>query len=139
MSPTLYVGLPPRKLAELIAALYGLAMGCFGWVAEASGGNPFYWAAWPSHTVAGLFLASAVLHGLGVWINGAWRWSPVLRLIGMSAHASVILLLLLSSLDRWSSATPNYAFILFLFSVAWLASFRDTMRAVRGDEQEWTL
>lgn len=139
LTPTIYIGVPPRKMAEAVAAIYGLVMGCYGLAAYMDGGNAFAWVPGSSWNVPALFMAGSLVHGAGVKINGRWRWSPVLRLIGISLHTLIIGALVLAAMPLWSSAAPNYAFVLFLFIVAMTAAARDAIRAIRGGAMNWSL
>jgi hypothetical protein len=141
MTPTLYIGIPPRKLAEIMSALYGLAMGIYSYVAHINGQSAFAWVPVENAGIAlaWAFIGSSLVHGVGVKINGSWRWSPAIRFVGMAAHTAVIAVLFFSAMSRWTSAAPNYAFILFLFLVALAGTIRDLSRAAQGKEQAWTL
>lgn len=140
----LYLGLPPRKLAELFGALFALYLGAWGLLAWTDGHAIFWWSEGGrrfSLHVSLFLTVSALVHGLGVKINGNWRWSPALRMVGMSGHLSVMLWLAIDSAlaPTWTAATPGYSAWSVLFFVGWLATLRDLVRAIEGKRQEWTL
>ena len=139
-----YLGLPPRKLAELFAAIYALGLGTWGLLAWSDGQALFWWSDYGrrfSLHVSLFLMVSALVHGAGVKINGRWRWSPALRLVGMTGHLSVVTALAVNSAlsPVWTAATPGYSAWSVLFFVGWLATLRDFVRAVEGKAQEWTL
>ena len=53
---------------------------------------------------------AALVHAMGININGRWRWSPVLRLTGMICHA--VAFFYLASLGSASLPLLTYRFIL---------------------------
>jgi len=89
-----------RKQIEMYMAAYGVVFGAGIMVLLAFGGQPLYWLKVSQDMqtdVALLILFSGVIHALGIRVNGSWRWSPALRVIGMAAHASAMTWLALSA------------------------------------------
>lgn len=143
MGPVVYIGIPPRKLAELLAALYGVAMGVYGGMAWSGGQTLFGWISTDysdGGTLALLFMAAAAIHAFGVRINGRWRWSPIMRFVGMTIHTALIAFLAWKAVEiRWSSASVTYPFVLVLFLVGWVGTIKDAVRALNGERQDWNL
>lgn len=102
---------PCRKRVEIVAALYACAFGFYIWAAVLAGDvNPIGWVRQEYELViAEALICSGIIHGVGVFINGRWRYSPLLRLIGMLGHATVMAGFAVKG--GWSSATYTYAWI----------------------------
>ena len=81
---------PYHKRLETLSALYAGGYGVN--LLHLGPSAPLAWAGAGAADTVRFALAiclAALVHGLGVWINGRWRWSPFLRLLGMTAHASL--------------------------------------------------
>lgn len=45
---------------------------------------------WPAEYWAGSLVLASTVYLLGILINGRWRWSPLLRLIGAAWHSATL-------------------------------------------------
>ena len=75
---------PQRKRLEILSAMFAGGYGVHIWAAGFHG-EPLLWAG--LHNGQALIFGqimsmAAFVHALGVRINGHWRWSPALRLLG---------------------------------------------------------
>ena len=120
---------PQRKRLEVLSAVFAAGFGIHLWLA-AQTGSPLAWAGLHNgHALAfgqAVSLA-ALVHALGVRINGRWRWSPALRLIGMSCHA--VLFLWLACRGAGQSAGYTYGWISALLAYGAYSACIDTCRA----------
>lgn len=128
---------PQRKRFEILSAVYAGGFGIYIWSASFSA-NPLEWSGL-DHGEALVFgqllTLAALIHSLGVRINGAWRWSPVLRLIGMAGHATLIGYLASHGAGTSAAYTYSWGFALLAYGAS--SAARDTLTAYRG--AEWTL
>lgn len=136
--------LPSRKVAELGVASYGYWMGLNLWWASIRDLSALQWAGLgpdASGLFGQLFMTAAVLHALGTWINGRWRWSPLLRAVGLMGHMVLIFQMNWWALqiEGYSSAIPNYSWLLGAFSLALVGVIRDCNRAIRGRKPTWNI
>lgn len=91
---------------------------------------------YPAEWWAILIFASSVIYILGIVINGHWRWSPVLRVIGAASHVTVMAAFVRGAAD----ATFGDFFVLICLVMgiqhavflAWNIS--DLARAIRGHD-----
>lgn len=61
---------------------------------------------------AKLVLTFSLIHALGAWLNGHYRWSPLLRFIGFFGLASCFAMLTyFTPWERGSSGTIPYGFL----------------------------
>ena len=79
---------PQRKRLEILSAVCAGGFGVHIWAASLYS-EPLRWA--DLHNGQALIFGqimsmAAFVHALGVRINGEWRWSPALRLVGMAFH-----------------------------------------------------
>lgn len=123
----------------MISALYAGGYGMFIGLRHATdGAPPINWTGFSltAQLELGAFLVAAALaHGLGVRVNGSWRWSPVLRLWGMATHSALFAALTIAGAA--STAGYTYAWATgFLAFGAWNAA-RDSIDAWRGEEPLW--
>ena len=128
---------PQRKRFEILSAVYAGGFGIYIWSASFTA-NPLAWSGldgWEALLFGQMLTLAALAHSLGVRINGAWRWSPVLRLIGMAMHAALFGFLASHGAGTSAAYTYSWGFILLAYGAT--SAARDTFTAYRG--QEWTL
>jgi hypothetical protein len=123
---------PARRRFEIIAALFAGGYGLR--VLDLLGrNNPLSWAKFsPDEAVmlAAVMITAAFAHAMGIWINGRWRWSPVLRFAAMVAHACVFLSLAYAG--RYQTAAYVYAWGFALMAAGAYSAARDSLDAFRG-------
>lgn len=88
--PVLRLLYPQRKRVEMLVAIFAGGFGVYLLALQGNGGAPLRWAGLNHEESGWMALAialGALVHALGVRINGRWRWSPVLRLLGMATHS----------------------------------------------------
>lgn len=127
---------PVRKRIEVLAAVFSIGFGLHVW-ALAFNSEPLAWAGMHNGEALrfGQTMSLAGLaHALGVRINGYWRWSPVLRFVGMGVHASCFLYLAWAGLGQTAGYTYGWGAAMALAG-AWSAG-RDMKRAYKGAD-EW--
>jgi len=92
-----------RRILETIMALYAGGFGIFIiFTISMETGNPLWWVGFdiPAQNVFALLLMFAgTIHAWGIAINGRWRWSPLLRVIGMAVHAIAITYLVVAIIN----------------------------------------
>lgn len=66
----------------------------------------------PAEVWSGLLVFSSAVWLFGIYINGRWRWSPLLRVAGCGGHLTFNLIFL------WTSATAPMGDVVALFSVS---------------------
>lgn len=78
------------------------------------------------------FLAVAgVTQALGISLNGGWRWSPLLRFLGVIVHtASIIIVWLHVGVFTITYFTMIWLVLVLVVSV--IVTFRDVLKALRG-------
>jgi hypothetical protein len=139
MRETRYI-YPRSRQFELLASLFSLGMGLVIWIGLVSKLSvPMQWSTMPveqKEVVAWLLVGSGLVHAIGVRINGAWRWSPFLRLAGMAMNASVMTWLCLSG----PGPVVSYVFcwITLLMVAGVLNAGRDARRAAQNRRPLWT-
>jgi hypothetical protein len=83
---------PIRRAIETVMALYAVGFGVFIiFTIDAGLGSPLWWVGLDQNAQVLFALAmvfAGFIHAMGISINGSWRWSPLLRLIGMVTHAT---------------------------------------------------
>ena len=135
MAETRYL-YPQRKRLEILSAVFAAGFGVNLWLA-AQHGAPLSWAGLHNgHALAfgqAVSLA-ALVHALGVRINGKWRWSPALRLAGMACHAALFMWLAVQGAGL--SAGYTYGWISGLLVYGAYSAGVDTWRAI-GGRREW--
>lgn len=127
---------PHRKRMEILSAVFAAGFGLFIW-GQSFHSEPLAWAG--LHNGAALMFGqamslAALIHALGVRINGHWRWSPVLRLAGMIVHTALFAWLAWHGTGQTAAYTYGWGAGLLAYG-AWSAG-RDTWRAWSG---EWKL
>ena len=124
-----------RKTAEVVTALFVLGFGGFISGYASTGINVVRWAGFDlvSAAIFGwCFIAASVVHSLGIWLNGRWRWSPMIRFVGLVAAFSLYLHLAIQGSRPPSTAQYMYLSTSFLFLVAAISMLRDVRAAVSG-------
>ncbi len=121
---------PARKRLEMISAAFAGGFGIHIWAA-AFNGEPLLWADLHNHEAL-LFgqamSVAAFVHALGVRINGTWKWSPMLRLLGMVAHTLMFAFLAFKGFGQTAGYT--YGWITGLLLMGALSALKDTKRAL---------
>lgn len=131
---------PRRRQVELISALYALGFGLY--VATAAIANHAPPIAWIRYSVqVQLWVAEAMciaslIHALGIRINGHWRWSPVLRFVGMVVHVAIMATLAVKGFG--SSAGYTYSWITAAMAYGAFSALRDSARAWQGENPVWS-
>lgn len=121
---------PARKRLEMISAAFAGGFGIHIWAA-AFHGEPLLWADLYNHEALLFGQAisiAALIHALGVRINGQWRWSPMLRLLGMVAHTLMFAFLAFKGFGQTAGYT--YGWIIGLLGMGALSALKDTKRAL---------
>lgn len=121
---------PQRKRLEILSAMFAGGYGVHIWAAGFHG-EPLLWAG--LHNGQALIFGqimsmAAFVHALGVRINGHWRWSPSLRLAGMSAHTLMFAFLAVRGVGTTGAYT--YTWIIGLLLMGALSALKDTKRAL---------
>ena len=119
---------PHRKRMEIMSAVFAGGFGINIWAAGLYS-EPLRWA--DLHNGQALIFGqvmslAAFVHAVGVRINGEWRWSPSLRLAGMSAHTLMFAFLAV----RGVGTTGTYTWITGLLLMGALSALKDTKRAL---------
>lgn len=118
---------PFRRRVEIMAALYAGGFGVWVWALSLTEETrPIQWLGL-SHDgqlmLAQALTIAALIHALGIRINGHWQWSPALRLIGMGIHACIFAWI--ASKGAWSSAAYTYSWISAAMVYGAFSSARD--------------
>lgn len=127
---------PQRKRFEILSAIFAGGFGIHIWAASFAG-NPLAWAGFD---VGGALMfgqamsLAALVHALGVRINGHWRYSPALRLVGMAIHTCLFGWLAWHGQGQTAGYTYAWGCGLLLYGA--LSALKDTKRAL-GWDAEW--
>lgn len=121
---------PARKRLEILSAVFAGGFGINIWAAGLYS-EPLRWA--DLHNGQALIFGqvmslAAFVHAVGVRINGEWRWSPSLRLAGMSAHTLMFAFLAVRGV--WTTGAYTYTWITGLLLMGALSALKDTKRAL---------
>lgn len=121
---------PARKRLEILSAVFAGGFGVHIWAAGFHG-EPLLWAG--LHNGQALLFGQAIsiaalIHALGVRINGQWRWSPMLRLVGMVVHTLMFAFLAIKGFCQTAGYT--YGWITVLLGMGALSALKDTKRAL---------
>ena len=121
---------PQRKRLEILSAMFAGGYGVHIWAAGFHG-EPIIWAGF--HNGQALIFGQAMsvaafVHALGVRINGTWKWSPMLRLLGMVAHTLMFAFLAFKGFGQTAGYT--YGWITGLLGMGALSALKDTKRAL---------
>lgn len=128
---------PQRRRFEILSAVYAGGFGVYIW-SESFIENPIAWTGVDINgalAIGQLMTLAALLHTLGVRINGEWRWSPVLRLAGMTCHALIFAFLAWQGAGTSAAYTYTWGVALLIYGAS--SAARDTFTAIRG--AEWNL
>lgn len=114
----------------MLAAIFALGLGIVLWSSPAAIITPII-GLWTKDALGLVIVFAAILHATGIRINGRWRWSPVLRAIGMGIHLLVMCFL---TLVLSSSALISYVSVcLSLFMLyGFCNTLQDTWRAMQN-------
>jgi hypothetical protein len=130
---------PRRRQTEMLSALFAGGFGFWcAFIHASTGRSAIYWASPDEavqNTIATVLIAAAVVHAMGIRINGAWRCSPCLRFAGMAAHCAVFGFLWWHGAS--SSAAYVYAWLLAALGVGTFNAALDSWHSLRG-AGEWT-
>ena len=130
---------PRQRQIELLSALYAGGFGLYCEALTTAGArSPVYWVSDSiavQHALAVVLLLAALVHALGIKINGSWRGSPVLRAIAMAAHTAVFAWLF--SAAPGSSATYSYAWVMVFMAAGTINAARDSATAMGW--RKWSL
>lgn len=124
---------PQRKRLEILSAVFAGGFGVHIWAASLYS-EPLRWA--DLHNGQALIFGqvmsmAAFVHALGVRINGEWRWSPALRLVGMAFHTLMFAFLAIKGF--WATGFYTYSWVTALLFMGALSALRDTKRALRWE------
>lgn len=130
---------PRQRQIEILAALYAGGFGLYCEAVTTAGArSPVYWVSENpavQHGVALALLIAALVHALGIRINGSWRGSPVLRALAMASHTAVFAGLF--SAAPGSSATYSYAWVMVFMAAGTINAARDCATAMGW--RKWSL
>ena len=131
---TFYLG-DRQRTVEMLAALYAAWYSCFtGIQINWFGIYPISWSRMTEKEqgfFAWFLLIAALIHGIGIKINGRWHWSPVLRVVALGMHLTAMSFLLMKT-GFGSSVTANYSFIVGLLAFGLGNAIDDTVKAWRS-------
>jgi len=95
--------------------------------------SPVYWLPHDlQDALAHFMILASFFHSLGIAINGNWRYSPALRVVGLSMHASVISVFVYSG--AFSSASYTYAWIFAALMYGVVSAFKDLYNSLTVGE-----
>jgi hypothetical protein len=123
---------PFRRRIEMCSAIYAGGLGLWVWVWAIHGErNALDWTGLDQREqllMAQAMVLASLVHALGVRINGHWRWSPLLRVIGMSAHVTIMAWLAWTA-ALGSSATWTYSWVTGALAFGTVGAIRDFLAA----------
>ena len=124
---------PSGKFTELVMSLYTTMFGVWIFISIKQGFEALNWtnmSPFSQMNLGYLFLAMGVLHALGVYINGRWWASPIIR--GVAMFSSSIAIAYISTLPEnpMSSARFTYSFIFFWYLIASINALRDVSYSI---------
>jgi hypothetical protein len=121
-----------QRQIEMLSALYAGGFGVYcEAVVTAGHRSPIYWVSdriAAQHSLAVALLVAALVHALGIRINGAWRGSPALRAAAMAVHTAVFLIL--ATAAPGSSAAYSYAWVMAFAAAGTINAARDCATAM---------
>jgi hypothetical protein len=130
---------PRQRQIEILSALYAGGFGLYCEAITTAGArSPIYWVSESiavQHALAVVLLFAALVHALGIRINGAWRGSPVLRTLAMAAHTAVFAGFFAAA--PGSSATYSYAWVMAFAAAGTINAARDSATAMGW--RKWNL
>lgn len=127
---------PQRKRMEIISAIFAGGFGVHIWAASFAS-SPLAWAGvdTPSALIFGQVMTlAALVHALGVRINGSWRFSPALRLLGMTVHTGLFGYLAWAGIGQTAGYTYAWGCVALMYGA--MSALKDTKRAL-GWDAEW--
>ena len=94
LDPPVSLGLHRHGDSQFVVQCMMLAIAVMFWLAAKAMAGPVMAAdtygvwvtSWPAEVWAGSIMAAAFAFLMGIMINGEWRWSPALRLLGAAWH-----------------------------------------------------
>lgn len=123
---------PRQRQIEIMAALYAGGFGLYCEAVTTAGArSPIYWVSESGaiqHALAGVLIFAALIHALGIRINGSWRGSPALRTLAMAAHTAVFGAFFAAA--PGSSATYSYAWVMVFMAAGTINAARDCATAM---------
>lgn len=132
------------RIAEMLMAAFGVYIGLALVLTSEGGLDPLGWIDIRNgvqEAIGMAFIIAGIIHATGVRINGRWAWSPLLRVIGMTVHASLVIMILLATADQ-NHAGPLFVVITefpvaVVFWLLALGSYRDLKLALLSRKILW--
>lgn len=128
----------PRRI-EILSALFAGGYGLFIGMRHAMDGlPPINWTGFSEAVQVGMawaLMAAAMMHAIGVRVNGRSWLSPFLRLFGMATHAAFFGML--TVLGASSSAGYTYAWVTVALALGVVNAIRDSVDAWNGEVPAW--
>jgi len=130
--------LPARRQLEHQMALVSFGFGF--WIAFWHMTGSYHPIGWTGLTGAGhllvawSFMGGAVVHGIGVKLNGGHRWSPMWRAVGLCVIFLAFCFLASRAPDLRSSAVYMYGLAGWLYLRALRSALTDCFRAIQNPE-----
>lgn len=130
---------PRQRQIEVLSALYAGGFGLYCEALTTAGyRSPVYWVSDSlavQHGVAMALLVAALVHALGIRINGSWRGSPALRALAMASHTAIFAVMFAAA--SGSSATYSYAWVMVFMAAGTINAARDCATAMGW--RKWSL
>ena len=125
---------PRQRQIEVMAALYAGGLGVYIGMSEALQiSPPVRWlglSAAGQLALAEVLVTAAILHGIGIRVNGAWRCSPCLRLAAMAVLACISMFAVFRGAG--SSASYTYGWVTAFLAIGAHNAFLDAVLSLRG-------
>jgi len=119
---------PRQRQIEVLGALYAGGLGVYTGISTVSGGvAPLAWIGGNQIGIAEVLVTASMIWALGIRINGAWRFSPFLRLAGMLAHFSMAVSAVIAGAG--TSASYTYGWVAALLFIGARNAARDCFTA----------
>ncbi len=134
------------RIAEMMMAAFGVYIGGALVITSEAGLDPLGWIDTRDGVQEGVgmvFIIAGLVHAIGVRINGRWAWSPLLRVVGMTAHASLVTFILLATADQ-NHAGPLFVVIVefpiaVIFWLLAIGSYRDLRLSLKSRGLPWQI
>ncbi|MDZ7906411.1 MAG: hypothetical protein U5N55_11995 [Cypionkella sp.] len=105
LDPPVSLKLKAHGDSQLVVSYAFLGLALLFWIAARANDDPImpaivygeFVTSLPAEVWAAALMIASTIHILGIVINGEWRWSPVLRFIGATAHCATLSLFTLTS------------------------------------------